>query len=407
MTATLDGLIATGATFEAIADEAAGLGYHLKERQAKPPKIGAVFIDHQGHIQRVRKRWLGWVMAVDGASRVSVFRWASPYASGMVLEPEVPDPDQPVHWFALTLVVIARLLLVMLTGVLLQLEVAMGPLWVLTALILAAATYTSITLIHRAQWPDLLMALDVMAPDWIPRLSRDVGGRRLAIATILGMAGLDLVLDLSDAVWIVVLGFVVLDIMPTRHFQQARALTSNPKVLTRAHPARLARHLKWLLSTQGVGVTVLSVRRPETLLDAAEHLVDAGEPITVLGPEAEFLPGTLRSNFAWDVSEVADYHFANLMQLVGLPHWRTRFGGSLEYQIGRHNQGLSSSEAACLQIARALAQGAETLVLVDALAPLSAQRQREILDNLSQAQCRILVYSSVSDCWEDHAVELD
>ena len=108
MTATLDGLIATGATFEAIADEAAGLGYHLKERQAKPPKIGAVFIDHQGQIQRVRKRWLGWVMAVDGASRVSVFRWASPYASGMVLEPEVPDPDQPVHWFALTLVVIAR-----------------------------------------------------------------------------------------------------------------------------------------------------------------------------------------------------------------------------------------------------------------------------------------------------------
>jgi hypothetical protein len=407
MTATLDGLIATGATFEAIVDAATDLGYHLKERHAKPPKVGAVFVDSGGRIQRIRRRWLGWVMSVDGESRVSVFRWASRGASAMVLEPEAAAPDPPVQWFALTLVVVARLLLVMLTGVLLQLEVAMGPLWVLTALILAAATYTSITLIHRAQWPDLLMALDVMAPDWIPRLSRDVGGRRLAIATIVGMAGVDLMLDVSEVVWIVVLGFVVLDVMPTRHFRQARALTTQPKVLTRAHPARLARHLKWLLSTQGVGVTVLTVRRPETLLDAAEHLVDAGESITVLGPDAEFLPGTLRSNFAWDVSEVADYHFANLMQLVGLPHWRERFGGSLEYQIGPHNQGLSSSEAACLQIARALAQGAETLVLVDALAPLSAMRQRQILDNLGQAQCRILVYSSVSDCWEDHAVELD
>ena len=75
-----------------------------------------------------------------------------------------------------------------------------------------------------------------------------------------------------------------------------------------------------------------------------------GEPITVLGPEAEFLPGTLRSNFAWDASEIGDYHFSNLMELIGLQHWRKRFGGSLNYQIGPDNQGLSSSEAAALQV---------------------------------------------------------
>ena len=407
MTATLDGLIATGATFEAIADAADAHGYYLRPRQTTPPNVGSVFVDTDGRIQRVRRRGLGWVMAIDGASRVRLIRWARECISGMVLEPVQADPEPPVQWFALTLVVLARLLLVMLVGVFVQLDAPMGPLWMLTALILAATTYTSISMIHRAQWPDLLTALDSMAPDWVPRLSRDVGGRRLALATVLGMLIMDLLLQLSPVVWVVILGFVILDVMPTRHFQQARALTATPRVQTHAYPKRLARQLSARLKTTGSGITVLRSRHPEQLLEAAEYLVDTGAQITVLGPEAEFLPGTLRSNFAWDVSEVADYHFANLMQLVGLPHWKSRFGGSLEYQIGPNNQGLSSSEAACLQIARALAQGAETLILVDALAPLAAARQRDILENLSQANCRILVYSSVSDCWEDAAIELD
>ena len=47
-----------------------------------------------------------------------------------------------------------------------------------------------------------------------------------------------------------------------------------------------------------------------------------------------------------------EYHFANLMELIGMTHWRERFGDSLNYQIGPDNQGLSSSEAAALAVAR-------------------------------------------------------
>ena len=82
-------------------------------------------------------------------------------------------------------------------------------------------------------------------------------------------------------------------------------------------------------------------------------------------------------------------------------------GGSLNYQIGPDNQGLSSSEAAALQVARALAQGADTLILVDALASMSADRQMELLNRLAAANRRILVYSSVSDLWEGEVIELD
>ena len=48
MTAILDGLIATGATFEAVADEAGSLGYRLKERRVKPPVAGSIFVDQTG-----------------------------------------------------------------------------------------------------------------------------------------------------------------------------------------------------------------------------------------------------------------------------------------------------------------------------------------------------------------------
>ena len=409
MTAILDGLIATGATFEAVADEAGTLGYQIKERRLKPPVAGSVFVDENGLLQRVRYQFFGWVMSVDGDSKIHVTRWRKAFAvGGYVLEPELPDYNITVQWFALTLVVLARLLLVMLVSILGQVsDTSLAPLWILTALILASTTYTSITLIHRSQWNDLEAALDAMAPDWIPRLSRDVGGRILAISTIFGMLLLDSVLHLSASIWVVGLGFLFLDLMPTRHFKQARALTQNPRVRTEREPKKMMSELRDLLNIKGPGVHVLRTQVPEMLLSASEQLVREGEPITVLGPEAEFLPGTLRSNFAWDASEVGEYHFGNLMDLIGFDHWRERFGGSLNYRIGPDNQGLSSSEAAALSVARALAQGADTLILVDALAPLSADRQMELLNRLGSANCRIFVFSSVSDLWEGDVIELD
>ncbi|NCW08437.1 MAG: hypothetical protein EBW40_01650 [Gammaproteobacteria bacterium] len=359
MTAILDGLIATGATFEAVADEAGTLGYQIKERRLKPPVAGSVFVDENGLLQRVRYQFFGWVMSVDGDSKIHLTRWRKAFAvGGYVLEPELPDYNITVQWFALTLVVLARLLLVMLVSILGQVsDASLAPLWILTALILASTTYTSITLIHRSQWNDLEAALDAMAPDWIPRLSRDVGGRILAISTIFGMLLLDSVLHLSASIWVVGLGFLFLDLMPTRHFKQARALTQNPRVRTEREPKKMMSELRDLLNIKA--------------------------------------------------SEVGEYHFGNLMDLIGFDHWRERFGGSLNYRIGPDNQGLSSSEAAALSLARALAQGADTLILVDALAPLSADRQMELLNRLGSANCRIFVFSSVSDLWEGDVIELD
>jgi len=409
MTATLDGFIATGATFEAVADEAESLGYQLRERRLKPPVSGSIFVDQHGLLQRVRYQLFGWVMSIDGDSKIHLIRWRKAFAvGGYVLEPEVADYRLTIQWLALTLVVLARLLLVLLVSILGQLnDLSLTPLWILTALILASTTYTSITLIHRSQWPDLEAALDAMAPDWIPRLSRDVGGRILACCTVLGMLVLDSVLHLSTSIWVVGLGFLFLDLMPTRHFKQARAITQKPRVRIEREPRKMMDELLELLHIKGSGVHVLRTQVPEILLRASEELVRQGQPITVLGPESEFLPGTLRSNFAWDASDEGEYHFANLMELIGMTHWRERFGDSLNYQIGPDNQGLSSSEAAALAVARALAQGADTLILVDALAPLSADRQMELLNRLGFANCRIFVFSSVSDLWEGDVIELD
>ena len=409
MTATLDGFIATGATFEAVADEAESLGYQLRERRLKPPVSGSIFVDQHGRLQRVRYQLFGWVMSIDGDSKIHLIRWRKAFAvGGYVLEPEVADYRLTIQWLALTLVVLARLLLVLLVSILGQLnDLSLTPLWILTALILASTTYTSITLIHRSQWRDLEAALDAMAPDWIPRLSRDVGGRILACCTVLGMLMLDSVLHLSASIWVVGLGFLFLDLMPTRHFKQARAITQKPRVRIEREPRKMMDELLELLHIKGSGVHVLRTQVPEILLRASEELVRQGQPITVLGPESEFLPGTLRSNFAWDASDEGEYHFANLMELIGMTHWRERFGDSLDYQIGPDNQGLSSSEAAALAVARALAQGADTLILVDALAPLSADRQMELLNRLGFANCRIFVFSSVSDLWEGDVIELD
>ena len=408
MTAILDGLIATGATFEAVADEAGSLGYRLKERRVKPPVAGSIFVDQTGLLHRIRYRCFGWIVSIDGDTRLHLIRWKKAFAvGGYILEPDVADYTLAVQWLAIALVVFARLLLVILVSILQQVDdVTLAPLWILIGLILASTTYTSITLIHRSQWNDLEAALATMAPDWIPRLSRDVGGRVLALATIIGMLILDLILALSAAIWVVGVGFLFLDLMPTRHFKQARALTHAPLVRTIREPSQVMARLKYLLSVSGQGVHVLKTNalKPYSLRVSNWS---GGEPITVLGPEAEFLPGTLRSNFAWDASEIGDYHFSNLMELIGLQHWRKRFGGSLNYQIGPDNQGLSSSEAAALQVARALAQGADTLILVDALASMSADRQMELLNRLAAANRRIFVYSSVSDLWEGEVIELD
>ncbi|MDB4021239.1 hypothetical protein N8Z80_06760 [Litorivicinus sp.] len=408
MTALLDGLIATGATFEAVANEACALGYRLTEGSQSPPKSGTIFVDQYGNLNRVRACFLGCILCVDGSSKVRFFHWQSIVVGSLILEPQQKHRSFSVHWFALILVVVSRLFLLVLVSMSTDLEsVALIPLWILTSLIIVSATYTSITLIHRAQWSGLALALDAMAPDWIPRLSRDVGGKMHAFGTVLGALMLHAALGLSDVVWVILLGFLFLDLMPTRHFQQARALIRSPKISVQGTPDGLVKQLGKIIRTRGDGVHVLTTVAPEVMLLAAEELVRNGSPITVLGPEAEFLPGTLRTNFAWDSSEVGEYHFSNLMEIVGIARWDIRFGGSLEYRIGPNNRGLSSSEAACLQIARALAQGAETLILVDALAPLAAVRQREILDRVVGSGCRVFVYSSVSDLWGDDVISLD
>ena len=41
---------------------------------------------------------------------------------------------------------------------------------------------------------------------------------------------LDSVLQLSTSIWVVGLGFLFLDLMPTRHFKQARAIAQKPRV---------------------------------------------------------------------------------------------------------------------------------------------------------------------------------
>lgn len=408
MTATLDGLMATGASFEAIADAAQSLDYRLRSKSKKPPKPGSVFIDAEGQVCRVRSRLGGWVLTVNGESRLRLVRWGRMAVSGVVLEPARAEGSFPLPWLGLSLVVVARLILALMMAIVIAADApALGPLWMVTALILAAATYTSVTLVHRAQWQDLALALKSMAPDWIPRLSRDVGGRVLAFYTTLGFLLLAAAVELPLGVWGVWAGFLMLDVLPTRHFRLAQPLAASPRVITQAPPRRLMRRLKYLIETEAYGVSIWITETPEQVLRAAEQLVREGEPWTVLGPDAEFLPGTLRSNFAWDASEIADYHFENLMDLVGLSHWRTRFGGRLDYQIGPNNAGLSSSEAALLQIARALAQGADTLILVDALAPLAADRQLALLDRLAAARIRVCVVSSVSDLWGRDGIDLD
>ena len=232
MTATLDCFIATGATFEAVADEVESLGYQLRERRLKPLASGSIFVDQHGLLQRVRYQPLGWIMSIDGDSKMHVIQWRKAFTvGGYVLEPGVADHRLTIQWLAFDFSGPRAVTLVLLVSILGQVnDLSLTPLWILTALILASTTYTSITLIHRSQWRDLEVALDAMAPDWIPRLSRDVGGRILACCTVLGMLVLDSVLHLSASIWVVGLGFLFLDLMPTRHFKQARAITQKPRV---------------------------------------------------------------------------------------------------------------------------------------------------------------------------------
>jgi len=44
---------------------------------------------------------------------------------------------------------------------------------------------------------------------------------------------------------------------------------------------------------------------------------------------------------------------------------------------------------------------------VDALAPMSADRQMELLNRLAAASCRVFVFSSVSDLWDSDVIDLD
>ncbi|MDP5325157.1 MAG: hypothetical protein NWS81_06225 [Litorivicinaceae bacterium] len=402
MTLAIDGLLGAETAFDALVERAGDLEYRLVTRTVHPPQAGSVLIDRHGQLWRVMWSMMGWVSLTNGASQTTTRWWRRFQTGQLVLEPQQPVTQRPIAWMAYVLLVATRLLLVVMTTVMSGVVgVETAGLWMLVGLMLMVAAYVATTMIHRAQWSTMVHALEALTPDWMPRLSRDVAGPIPVVCWIFGVMLLDQVWPLAPLAWIVVGGLAVFDLLPTRHFRLARPLTRQAMQVIRGRDRTQEARLKHILLTHDRGLVMCADVEMSGLLAAAEYWVDRGEPITVLGPAPEFLPGTLRANFAWDASDVGAHHFSVLMELVGLDGWKSRFGTDLNYQIGPNNRGLSSSESARLAIARALAQGAETLVLVDALAPLSAVAQRDVLRRLSALNILVVVCSSVQDLWED------
>lgn len=405
MTLAIDGLLGAETAFDALVERAGDLDYRLVARTDGPPQRGSVLMDRHGQLWRVMWSMMGWVSLTNGASQ-TMLRWWPRFQTGqLVLEPQQPVSQRPIAWMAYLLLVATRFLLVVMATVMSGIEgVDTAGLWMLVGLILMVSTYLATTMIHRAQWSTMVHALEALTPDWMPRLSRDVAGPIPVICWVVGVVLLDQVWPLTPLAWIVVLGLAVFDLLPTRHFRLAKPLTRQAMQVVRGRDRTLEARLKQALLTHDRGLVVLPDVDMSGLLAAAEYWVDRGEPITVLGPAPEFLPGTLRANFAWDASDVGAHHFSVLMELVGLDGWKSRFGTDLNYHIGPNNRGLSTSESARLAVARALAQGAETLVLVDALAPLSAVAQRDVLRRLSALNILVVVCSSVQDLWVEDEV---
>ena len=402
MTLAIDGLLGADTAFDALVERAGELDYRLLSRAKRPPPRGAVIVDREGRLWRVMWSLFGCVGLTNGASQTRV-RWWRRFPTGqLILTPQQSVETRPSAWMAYILLVMARLLVVVMATVMSGVTgVDTAGLWVLVGLILMVSTYVATTLIHRAQWSTMVRALEALTPDWLPRLSRDVAGPLPVLSWFLCVVLLDRIWPLTSMAWIVVAGLLIFDLLPTRHFRLARPLTPQAAPVVRTRDRALEARLKEILLTHDRGVVYLDQVEMGGLLAAAEYWVDQGEPITVLGPAPEFLPGTLRANFAWDASDVGAHHFSVLMELVGLEGWKARFGTDLTYQIGPNNRGLSSSESARLAVARALAQGAETLILVDALAPLSAEAQRAVLSRLSSLNLLVVVCSSVQDLWPD------
>ena len=69
------------------------------------------------------------------------------------------------------------------------------------------------------------------------------------------MSLLDGVLHLSASIWVVGAGFLFLDLMPTRHFKQARAVTQRPHIRTEREPKKMS-ELRELLNIKGLGACV-------------------------------------------------------------------------------------------------------------------------------------------------------
>lgn len=400
MTLAIDGLLGAETAFDALVERAGELEYRLRRRSKQPPARGSVIVDHNGQLWRVIWSVFGCVGLSNGASQTRL-RWWRRFPTGqLILTPQNADVTRPTAWMAYLLLVLTRLLVVVMATVMSGIRgVDTAGLWVLVGLILMVSTYIATTLIHRAQWPIMVRALEALTPDWLPRLSRDVAGPLPVVSWVLCVFLLDRVWPLAPLAWILVVGLLIFDLLPTRHFRLARPLTQQASPVVRARDRTLEARLREIFLTHDHGVVVLEHVDPGGLLAAAEYWVDQGEPITVLGPTPEFLPGTLRANFAWDASDIGAHHFSVLMELVGLEGWKARFGTDLNYQIGPNNRGLSSSESARLAVARALAQGAEILILVDALAPLSADAQHAVLSRLSSLNLLVVVCSSVQDLW--------
>lgn len=400
--------MATGASFEVLAEASVGAGYRLAPTGKRPPKAGSVVIDSAGRNRLVRGRLFGWVRTTGDDALQRWDRWSNRRFGALLLEPLVAVRSQPVPWTAIALVVGSRLLLLALISVMARANVdGLWMLWVLMGLILATATYTAITLVHRAQWDALAEAMPILAPDWIPRLSRDVGGTWMAGGTLLGYWLFEWLLGAPSMGALMVVAMVVLDVFPPRQVRPVTPVVPRPGARLDVPNRRLKQRICHSVASQHHGLSIWSTSSPERLFSATEALIHDGKPWALLGPDPEFLPGTIRSNFGWDGSDAAGFHCRQLMELVSLPDWEIRFGNRLDYVIGSGHNGLSDSEACLLQLARALAQGAETLILVDALAPLSAERQWQVLDRLQHSALRICVVSSLSDQWGFDVIDLD
>ena len=410
----IDALIATGATLDTLVEVTAddpNNTWTFSSLNKVVPKIGSIIVLKDGSLARVRGKFFRFLLLeLPSGNRTVVFFNNEKFGSAFI-EPNGGFLIKSPPFVAIFFILISRFLLLFLVDRLSNfLEEgflnSVLEIWTLAGIIIMVSTYVALSIIHRSQWQKLATALPELTPDWLPRLSKDIGGVGIAISFSVLVIICHLSFELSSLTLIFGLGFFFLDIMPIRKLPSVISIRRQCRIPSPKKDNKIQLALKRLLMSSSEFPLVLKSDHPERLLLGAEVLVEQGVELTVLGPDPEFLPGTVRDNFAWEESEVADNHFRILMEYVGLDAWRSRFGANLNYRIGHQGQGLASSEAARLAVARALAQGARRLILVDALAALSAHEQWKLCERLVALGCRVVIFSSMSDEFQAESVEI-